>query len=98
MNHTIYSMCQHYCNQVYVLVSASCLDIKKIVSYVLSNGVTNFTTVVLGVKVSSASFIIHVTVLWLWFPLVHSEVVQNAASYHYGATLSGAILTSECST
>ena len=68
MNHTIYSMCQHYCNQVYVLVSASCLDIKKIVSYVLSNSVTNFTTVVLGVKVTSTSFIIHVTVLWLWFP------------------------------
>ena len=28
---------------------------KKIVSYVLSNSITNFTT-------------IHVTVLWLWFP------------------------------
>ena len=51
------------------------IKLKKCVGYVLSHCITSFMPMVLAVQVGSTSLILHVTILWIWLPKGHCNIV-----------------------
>ena len=51
------------------------IKFKKCVGYELSHCITSFMPMVLAVQVGSTSLILHVTILWIWLPENHCNIV-----------------------
>ena len=51
------------------------IKFKKCVGYVLSHCITSSMPMVLAVQVGSTSLILHVTILWIWLPEDHCNIV-----------------------